>query len=72
VVRVNPEMSHHRFTMDGIEHMPLLEQLGRQEAHLRLPELRPVFFVEKAAPFVPSHALGAPADADHEAVAIFS
>jgi uncharacterized protein len=72
VVRVNPEMSHHRFTLDGAEHMPLLEQLGRHEAHLRLADLKPVFFAAKAEPFFPAHALGTPNGADHEAVAVFS
>jgi hypothetical protein len=72
VVRVNPEMSHHRFTLDGAEHMPLLARLGRHEAHIRLPDLKPLFFAAKADPFFPSHALSPAAHIDHEAVAVFS
>jgi hypothetical protein len=72
VVRVNPEMSHHRFTIDGAEHMPLLERLGAHEAQLRLAELKPTFFDAKAAPFFPAHALDASNGVDQEAVAVFS
>jgi uncharacterized protein len=72
VVRINPDMSHHRFTMDGAEHMPLLEQLGRHEAHLRLPELKPVFFTHRAERFVPSHGVQTRSESGQEALAAFS
>jgi hypothetical protein len=50
-------MSAYHFTLDGFQHMPLLASLGRDEALRRLPELRDVFFTEKAPPFVPCHKL---------------
>ena len=57
VHRISPDMSAYRFTLDGIEHIPLLAELGRDEARRRLPALRDVFFRDKAAPFLPCHRL---------------
>ena len=57
VHRISPNMSAYHFTLDGIQHMPLLAELGRDEARRRLPELHDVFFTEKAPPFVPCHRL---------------
>jgi hypothetical protein len=57
IYRISPDMSAHRFTIDGVRHMPLLTELGRDEAVRRLPDLRNVFFREKAPPFVPCHRL---------------
>jgi hypothetical protein len=50
-------MTQHRFELDNAEHIPVLASLGREEAHLRLPELREVFFAGAAEKFVPSHRL---------------
>jgi patatin-like phospholipase/acyl hydrolase len=57
VHRISPDMSAYHFTLDGIQHMPLLAELGRDEAHRRLPELHDIFFTEKAPPFLPCHGL---------------
>jgi hypothetical protein len=57
VFRINPDMTQHRFTMDNAEHIPVLASLGRDEAHLRMPDLRDVFFNEPAPKFVPCHKL---------------
>jgi uncharacterized protein len=57
VVRIDPDMSQHHFTLDGVQHVPLLRQLGQTEASNAYPRLAPVFFLEKAAPFVPCHRL---------------
>jgi uncharacterized protein len=57
VHRISPDMGAYHFTLDGIQHMPLLAELGRDEALRRLPELHDVFFTEKAPPFVPCHRL---------------
>src|SRR5438270_4855431 len=57
VHRISPDMSAYRFTLDGIQHMPLLAELGRDEALRRLPELHDIFFTEKAPPFLPCHRL---------------
>jgi hypothetical protein len=63
VHRVSPDMSGHRFTVDGIRHVPHLRALGREEALARLAALQPIFFREPAAPFEPCHRLEAPAAA---------
>jgi len=55
--RISPDMSAYHFTLDGIQHMPLLAELGREEALRRLPALHDVFFTAKAPPFVPCHRL---------------
>ena len=60
VFRIDPDMSQHRFTLDGVQHMPLLRRLGQGEASKALPTLAPIFFQEKAALFVPSHRLPSP------------
>jgi hypothetical protein len=60
VFRVDPDMSQHRFTLDGVRHMPLLHQLGRSEASKAFATLAPVFLHGKAAAFVPSHQLPSP------------
>jgi hypothetical protein len=57
VHRISPDMSAYRFTLDGIQHIPLLAELGRDEARRQLPALREVFFRDKAPPFVPCHRL---------------
>jgi hypothetical protein len=57
VYRVNPDMTQHHFTLDNAEHIPVLASLGREEAHLRLPELRDIFFTTAAEKFVPIHRL---------------
>jgi hypothetical protein len=57
IYRISPDMSAHHFTLDGVHHIPLLAELGRDEAVRQLPDLREVFFREKAPPFVPSHKL---------------
>jgi len=32
IYRISPDMSAHHFTIDGVRHMPLLTELGRDEA----------------------------------------
>jgi hypothetical protein len=60
VHRISPDMSDYHFTLDGIQHMPLLASLGRDEALRRLPELYADFFTAKAPLFVPCHRLEDP------------
>jgi hypothetical protein len=60
VFRIDPDMSQHRFTLDGVRHIPLLRQLGQKEATEAFPTLAPVFFQEKAAAFEPHHHLPSP------------
>jgi uncharacterized protein len=57
VFRIDPDMSQHRFTLDGVQHVPLLRRLGQNEASNAYATLAPVFFQEKAATFVPCHRL---------------
>lgn len=58
VYRISPDTSSYHFTLDGIQHIPLLAELGHDEALQQLPALRDTFFGEKAAPFEPCHKLG--------------
>jgi hypothetical protein len=58
VFRISPDTSSYRFTLDGIQHIPLLAKLGHDEALAQLPALRDIFFREKAEPFEPCHKLG--------------
>jgi uncharacterized protein len=60
VVRIDPDMSQHHFTLDGVQHVPLLRQLGQEAASNAFPTLAPVFFRQKAAPFVPCHRFPSP------------
>jgi len=64
IFRIDPDMSEHRFTLDGVEHMPLLRQLGEREASNAFATLVPVFFQGKAAAFVPCHRLPSPPAAE--------
>jgi hypothetical protein len=57
VYRVSPDTSGQRFTLDGIRHIPLLGQLGREEAQRCWPDLRDAFFGSVAEPFEPCHKL---------------
>jgi uncharacterized protein len=58
VFRIDPDTSEHRFTLDGVQHLPLLRELGEDEAARAFSSLEPVFLQEKAARFTPCH--GAP------------
>ncbi|MBV8654213.1 MAG: patatin-like phospholipase family protein, partial [Alphaproteobacteria bacterium] len=57
VYRISPDTSSYHFTLDGVQHIPLLAELGRKEALEQLPRLRDVFLGEKAEPFEPCHKL---------------
>jgi hypothetical protein len=57
VFRVSPDTSAHHFTLDGVEHVPLLASLGHDEARRQLAALAPIFFRAPAAPFEPCHKL---------------
>ncbi len=57
VVRISPDTSDLHFTLDGVEHIPALEALGRAEASGHLARLKAIFFNEPAVPFVPCHRL---------------
>jgi hypothetical protein len=61
IFRIDPDMSQHHFTIDGVQHMPLLRQLGEREASEAFATLAPVFLQGKAAAFVPCHRLASPA-----------
>ena len=55
--RISPDTSSYHFTLDGVEHIPLLSRLGRDEALRQFPALRDVFFRGAAEPFEPCHKL---------------
>jgi hypothetical protein len=57
VYRISPDTSSYHFTLDGVQHIPLLAELGRDEALRQLPDLKDIFFREKAAKFEPCHTL---------------
>jgi hypothetical protein len=57
VYRISPDTSSYHFTLDGVQHIPLLAELGRKEALEQLPRLRDVFLGGKAEPFEPCHKL---------------
>jgi hypothetical protein len=57
VFRISPDTSGFRFTLDGVQHIPRLEALGREEAQRQFPGLKDVFFGRHAEPFVPCHKL---------------
>jgi hypothetical protein len=57
VFRINPAMTEHHLTIDGLRHLPLLSRLGLEEAASRLPTLAPVFFRDQAPIFEPCHKL---------------
>lgn len=56
LVRISPDVSTS-FTLDNVKEIPSLKGLGNSEARKALPLLRPMFFTETAAPFVPAHTL---------------
>jgi hypothetical protein len=58
VYRISPDTSSYHFTLDGVQHIPLLAELGHKEALQQLPRLHDVFLREKAEPFEPCHRLG--------------
>ena len=57
VFRISPDMSHRRFTLDGVEHLPALRELGAHEASSSFVALAPIFFQEIAPKFEPFHRL---------------
>ncbi|HEX9490360.1 MAG TPA: CBASS cGAMP-activated phospholipase [Stellaceae bacterium] len=57
VFRVSPDTTQRRFTLDGVQRMPELEALGREEAVRLLEELAAVFFRAPAERFIPYHVL---------------
>lgn len=59
VIRVNPDISDHRFTIDGLRQLPLLCRLGAAEAESRLAILESTFFDHPAEEFLPYHRLSA-------------
>ncbi len=63
VFRIDPDTSQHHLTLDGVQHMPFLRELGQREASAVFDRLASTFFTEKAPAFVPCHrlALAAPA-----------
>lgn len=67
--RISPDVTGRGFSLDGTEHMPELEALGRAEAEQQFPDLQNVFFLNTAEPFVPYHAVADDAklvDAPHD------
>jgi patatin-like phospholipase/acyl hydrolase len=57
IFRIDPDTTAQRFALDGVQHMPELEALGRAEARRVLAKLDGVFFSAPAEPFVPCHSL---------------
>jgi hypothetical protein len=57
VTRINPAVPTGRFGLDRTSEMASLRGLGETAARTALPALRPVFFGEKAEPFVPERTL---------------
>lgn len=56
LIRISPDVTGRGFSLDGTEHIPELEALGRAEAEAHLPSLRDAFFESVAEPFIPFHA----------------
>ena len=54
VVRVSPEVAN-RFDLDTVKEIKSLRGLGDSEARKELPHLRPLFFTEPTAEFIPLH-----------------
>lgn len=57
-VRISPMLPGGRYGLDVTGELQSLSARGATEARHRLPEIRPLFLSEKAAAFVPDHALG--------------
>jgi uncharacterized protein len=57
VTRISPDIGERHFSLDGVEHIPELEALGRSEANLHFPALAEAFFTEPAEEFHPAHSL---------------
>lgn len=56
-VRISPKVAPGRFAMDSAKNITVLEGMGAAEARTALPVVGPMFFGDKAEPFVPKHAL---------------
>jgi uncharacterized protein len=55
--RIDPALPAHRYGLDVATAIPELSGLGASLARHHLPRIRDLFFVTKANPFVPAHAL---------------
>jgi patatin-like phospholipase/acyl hydrolase len=55
IFRISPNVAKGRFSLDGVKEIQSLKGLGMSEARKALPELREVFFNEKAEHFEPYH-----------------
>lgn len=55
IFRISPNVAKGRFSLDGVEEIQSLKGLGVSEARKALPDLREVFFNEKAEHFEPYH-----------------
>jgi len=57
IIRINPMIAKGRFCLDGIREIGSLKGLGDSEARNSIPELRKIFFQERAENFEPHHKL---------------
>ena len=55
--RISPHVANGRFSVDGVREIGALKGLGDSEARKALPAVRPVFFGQRAEPFVPFRAI---------------
>src|SRR5262249_47228201 len=55
VIRISPDIGDRHFSLDGVEHIPELEALGRSEAGQHFPMLQRMFFNVPVEPFQPAH-----------------
>ena len=55
--RINPTVARGKFSLDKVSEIPSLKGLGESEARKALPELREIFFTNRAEQFVPCHTL---------------
>ncbi|MEA2369943.1 MAG: hypothetical protein QOH12_337 [Solirubrobacteraceae bacterium] len=56
-IRVNPALPNRRYGLDVTKELAALSARGDTEARHRLHELKQLFFIDKAVPFVPEHVL---------------
>lgn len=57
IIRIDEDVSHGKFSLDGVKELDSLKGLGDFQARQALPELRKVFLKNHAEAFIPFHTL---------------